>query len=78
MEGIGREAELVSGDGLAAQDAAFSGTRGGLLIVVNTETGTTLKTIKLPAPPAWDAMAAAYGRLYVATTDGRIVCLGGE
>ncbi len=30
------------------------------------------------APPIWDGMAVAHGRLYVATQDGRLICLGAK
>ncbi len=36
---------------------------------------TPLARTPLPGTPVWDGMAAAGGRLFVATRDGRIVCL---
>ena len=33
---------------------------------------------ELPDPPVWDGMAAGYGRLFVSTGNGRIVCLSGR
>ncbi len=60
---------------LAKQDRALAGKAGGLLLAVDAETGKTLAKTDLKAPPAWDALIAAKGRLYLATTDGRIVCL---
>jgi len=33
---------------------------------------------KLNAPPVFDGLIAAGGRLYLATTDGKMVCLAGE
>ena len=29
----------------------------------------------LPAPPVWDGMAAAGGRLFISTSDGHILCM---
>jgi hypothetical protein len=29
-------------------------------------------------PPAWDGLAAAGGRLFLSTQDGRVVCLTGK
>jgi len=62
-------------DVLAADDptAAWEGRRGGLLRAVATDDGSTLAEYELPAPPVFDGMAAAAGRLYLATVDGRVV-----
>ena len=51
---------------------------GGRLLAVSTADGKELAQTKLPAPPAWDAMAAASGRLYLVTTDGKVLCFGGR
>ena len=64
-------------EALAGQDAALRGEKGALLLAVSTADGKTLAQRTLPSMPAWDAMAAAHGRLYMATTDGKIVCLAG-
>ncbi|MFO8011677.1 MAG: PQQ-binding-like beta-propeller repeat protein [Phycisphaerae bacterium] len=59
--------------------AAFEGRLGGRLWVVSTSDGTALGKTELDAPPTWDGMAAADGRLYMTTVDGHLVCLtGGE
>ncbi|MFP4058135.1 MAG: PQQ-binding-like beta-propeller repeat protein [Candidatus Brocadiia bacterium] len=63
---------------LAEQDAALRGQKGALLLAVSTADGAVRAERKLAAPPAWDAMAAANGRLYLATTDGRVLCLAGQ
>lgn len=60
---------------LIAQDASLKGEIGGRLIAMNSATGERLGELTLPAPPAWDSLAAAYGRLYLATTDGELMCL---
>jgi len=57
---------------------AYEGRMGGLLWAVSKQTGEKLGELKLGAPPMWDGMAAAGGRLYVALADGRLLCLGGE
>jgi outer membrane protein assembly factor BamB len=56
--------------------AAWEGRRGGLLRAVAAGDGRTLAESKLEAPPAFDGMAAADGRLYLATLDGRVLCMG--
>ncbi len=63
---------------IAEQDAALLGQRGGLLMAVSTADGATASRVKLASPPVWDGMAAANNRLYLATMDGKVVCLGGE
>jgi hypothetical protein len=57
--------------------AAFEGRKGAVLQVVSAADGKVVKEHTLPAPPAFDAMSAAHGRLYMATVDGRLLCLGG-
>lgn len=61
---------------LAAQDAAFDGEQGGVLLAVSAVDGRILAQYELESLPQWDAMAAADGKLFVVTTDGRIVCFG--
>jgi outer membrane protein assembly factor BamB len=56
--------------------AAFQGRKGGQLRAISTADGTTLGKHQLPAPPVLDGMAAAKGRLYLSTTDGRVLCFG--
>jgi len=58
---------------LARQAAVLDGAEGALLWVVSTE-GQKLAEHKLESIPVFDGMAAANGRLYLATTDGTIVC----
>ena len=57
--------------------ATFDGRGGGLLRAVSAADGKKLAEYKLNAPPVWNGMAAAGGRLYLATTDGKVLCLGG-
>jgi outer membrane protein assembly factor BamB len=54
---------------------SFEGRLGALLWVVSTKDGVKLAESKLHALPVFDGMAAANGQLYVATQDGRILCL---
>ena len=55
---------------------AWEGRNGGVLAAFATGDGRKLAEYKLPAPPVWDGMAAARGRLYISTYDGCIVCMG--
>ena len=56
--------------------AAWEGRKGGLVLAYSAADGEQLGRYELPAPPVWDGMAVAAGRLFVGTTDGSVVCLG--
>jgi outer membrane protein assembly factor BamB len=69
---------------LAAQDAAMAGEKGalrkeslGLLWAVSAENGEKLTECRLEELPVFDGMAAAGGRLYLATTEGAVLCFAG-
>jgi hypothetical protein len=53
----------------------LEGAEGALLWAVSTG-GEKLAEYKPDSIPAWDAMAASHGRLYLATTDGNVRCFG--
>ena len=55
---------------------AWEGRKGGVLAAFDAGDGKKLAEYKLPAPPVWDGMAAARGRLFISTSDGYIVCMG--
>jgi len=61
---------------LAEQAAALHGDRGAMLWAVAADDGQMLAEHKLASPPVFDGMAAAGGRLYLATMAGKVVCLG--
>jgi hypothetical protein len=54
---------------------AWEGRKGGILAAFAAEDGKPLAEFRLPAPPTWDGLAAANGRLYVSLLDGTVVCL---
>ncbi len=60
---------------LAAQDAANRGKAGGLFYVAARDDGRKLHAFELDSVPVFDALIAARGRLYMATADGRVICL---
>lgn len=73
---------LVGGDEavqqrLAEQAAALQGRQGGLLQAVSSVDGEKLAEYRLDSLPVWDGMAAARGRLYLATTNGKVICFSG-
>jgi outer membrane protein assembly factor BamB len=53
---------------------AFEGRKGGVLSACDKIDGKTLWKYALPAPPVFNGLAAANGRLYVAMQDGSIAC----
>ena len=57
---------------------AWEGRKGGVLAVYDAKNGEKLAEHALAVPPAWDGMAAAGGRLYIALASGTVVCLRGE
>lgn len=59
---------------LAEQDAALEGQRGGRLLVVSAKDGSPLAQYQLESVPSWDGMAAARGKLYLSTADGKVLC----
>ena len=46
-----------------------------LLLAVSAKDGEILSKRELEATPVWDGMAAAYGRLYLCTADGKALCM---
>jgi len=70
---IGDPSILVT---LRKQDLAYQGKLGALLLAVSTEDGTETTNLRLPAPPVFDGMAAAYSKLFISLTDGSLVCVG--
>ena len=56
--------------------ASFEGRKGTMLRAISAADGKTLAEHKLDAPPVFDGMIAALGRLYISTADGRVVCIG--
>ncbi|MBN1673914.1 MAG: PQQ-binding-like beta-propeller repeat protein [Kiritimatiellae bacterium] len=59
---------------LQEQAAALEGRSGAALWAVSASDGQRLAAQELEAPPVWDGMAAADGRLYLALKSGRVVC----
>jgi len=54
--------------------AAIEGRRGAMLWSVSSSNGKKLREHKLDAPPVFDGLIAANGRLYFATTGGKVRC----
>jgi outer membrane protein assembly factor BamB len=56
--------------------AGFEGRGQAVLQVFSAGDGAQVATYPLPAQPAFDGLSAAGGRLYLATHDGQVICLG--
>jgi len=54
---------------------ALEAGRSGRLLAVSTKNGETLAGYDLKNSPVFDGMAAANGRLYISSVDGRIICM---
>ena len=61
---------------LAEKEAALEGKRGALLAAVSVADGQKLAAYRLDSAPIFDGLAAANGRLFVSTMDGKVICLG--
>ncbi len=74
---VALKALLLAGDSIFVAGAA-AGEEGArsVLWVFSAADGKQLGRVELPGPPRFDGMAAAGGRLYVVTDDGRVLCLG--
>jgi len=59
---------------LAKQDSVLEGRQGAVLYAVSASDGEKLAEYKLDSLPVWDGMAAANGRLYLATKNGKVLC----
>jgi hypothetical protein len=57
---------------------ALEGRRGAVLMAFDPDHGKKLFECKLEAPPVFDGMAAARGRLFLSTTAGSMICMRGE
>ena len=71
---IGGEASDPPTGKTDAEEESEQEKRGSLCLVSDSD-GREMGVVQLRSSPVWDGMAAADGRLYIATTSGRIVCL---
>jgi hypothetical protein len=71
--GIRREPPAVL-QAIKEQEEALAGKRGGVLVAVSRDAGDVRHRYDLDAPPVFDGLIAANGRLYLALKDGTIQC----
>ena len=69
----GRNGLLAAG---TLWDFDLNGPRRGVLRLLSGETGKNQAEANLSAPPAYNGIAVARGRVYVALQDGSLVCFG--
>jgi len=62
---------------LHAQSDALAGQKGAMLWALSASDGERLAEYKLDHVPIMDGMSAANGRLYLATKNGRVLCMAG-
>ena len=55
---------------------AFEGRKGGVIRTFSRGTGKQIAEYKLDSPPVFNGMAAAGGKLYMVTVDGKVRCFG--
>ena len=75
--------ELMRSDALTRRTldpslAAWEGKHGAVLRAVSAADGKKLAECKLDSLPVFDGLAAADGRLYLSTTDGKLACMVGS
>jgi len=58
--------------------AALEGRKGAQLQAYSAADGRKLAEYQLKAPPVFDGLIAAAGRLYWSTTDGKVMCMAGQ
>jgi outer membrane protein assembly factor BamB len=63
---------------LEAQSASYKGEKGAILMAVSAGDGATVGRYDLESPPVFDGLIAADNRLFMATTDGQVLCLAGR
>jgi len=67
----GMSAAVVADD----PHATFEGRAGGLMRTISAADGKVLAQRKLDSPPVWDGLAAAGGKMFMVTMDGRVICM---
>jgi len=58
--------------------AVLKGDKGAQLQAYSAVDGRKLAEYELTAPPVFDGLIAADGRLYWSTTDGKVMCMAGQ
>jgi hypothetical protein len=75
---LGGMTTIVEGENEPGAFACFEGRGDGRLWIVAIRDGSKLSELALEAPPVWDGIAVADGRVYISRVDGVIECVSGE
>ena len=70
-----RNANDLAFDNTDEVQAAYAGSKGGVIRLMNTADGSQTAQIQLDTRPVFDGMSAAHGKLFIALKDGRLQCL---
>ena len=62
---------------LAEQEAALAGRSGAVLWAASRKDGSKLAALDLASPPVFDGLAAADGKLFLVSMDGKVTALEG-
>jgi arylsulfatase A-like enzyme/outer membrane protein assembly factor BamB len=73
-----KDPDLLSFQNADEALASFEGKKGVYLRIVRAADGKNLSECELPDMPVFDGMAAANGRLYLATRRGQVICLSSQ
>ena len=57
---------------------ALEGRKGAVLMALDPENGDKQFECPLETPPIYDGLSAAHGRLFLATTGGKVICLAND
>jgi hypothetical protein len=75
-ESTARRAADGLADDILRQEAALAGSDGAVLWSVSAKDGSKRAEYELPAPPIFDGLSAARGRLYISGVDGVVRSFG--
>ena len=64
---------VMSPEDAGTNEPAFDGGGPAVMAAFGTEGGEELSRIAIEAPPVFDGLALAYGKVYMSTVDGRVV-----
>ena len=78
VHGMVLAGDVIFAAGPAADKLEDAGARGALLLALSAVDGSVLARYSLAAPPVFDGMAAAGGRLYLSLEGGDLLCMAGE
>ena len=55
---------------------AKAGTKNGFLRIVSSADGKKIAEFSLDAPPTYDGLAVAHGKVFLSLQNGSLICVG--